>query len=103
MVQTESEKRLRKMIRKDEKRQNRQRAKDYKRGNVRDDGHESLLDIDLLREQREAAMIEKSLEKSKTYALQEQVQVFILNGCVNCFEGFSSNETNFCHSVSVRF
>lgn len=62
------------MIRKDEKRQNRQRAKDYKRGNVRDDGHESLLDIDLLREQREAAMIEKSLEKSKTYALQEQVQ-----------------------------
>ena len=74
MVQTESEKRLRKMIRKDEKRQNRQRAKDYKRGNVRDNDHDSLLDIDLLREQREAQMIERSLEKSKTYQLAEQVQ-----------------------------
>merc|ERR1711892_175711 len=62
------------MIRKDEKRIGRQRAKDHKRGNVRDNDFDSLLDVDLLREQREAQMIEKSLEKSKTYNLTEQVQ-----------------------------
>ena len=44
------------MIRKDEKRQNRQRAKDYKRGNVRDDAdHDEGHDVDKGKDRAEAA------------------------------------------------
>ena len=51
MVQTESEKRLRKMIRKDEKRQRRDRARDFKNNPGRDDDYDAnLLDLEYLRD-----------------------------------------------------
>ena len=71
MVQTESEKRLRKMIRKDEKRINRQNKKERKRGDRDDNYDPSMLDLEYLREQREKEMIQKALEGSKTYSIPE--------------------------------
>ena len=74
MVQTESEKRLRKMIRKDEKRQRRDRARDFKNNPGRDDDYDAnLLDLEYLRDQREKAMIEKALEGSKMHAIPDHV------------------------------
>ena len=76
IVQTQSERNLRKLIEKDKKRERKYRNKQAKGSkDVEEYEDDGILDVDALRAQREAGMIEEALRDSKTYRAVEEVKL----------------------------
>lgn len=79
MVQTTSEKRLRKMIQKDRKREMKQNTKANKGGTNYEEDNDSILDVEALREQRMAQMVEDATRTSRFANVERPKYKFVFD------------------------